>query len=98
VVVAVAGEMDLSNAAEFGGALAAVLDSRPARVIADLADLSFLDSSGIHCLFLAAERAATVGTDFGVRRPTRDVLRVLEITGTDSLLIDGAREGAAQDR
>jgi anti-sigma B factor antagonist len=48
VVVAVAGEMDLSNAAEFGGALAAVLDSRPARVIADLADLSFLDSSGIH--------------------------------------------------
>jgi anti-anti-sigma factor len=88
VVVALDGEMDMSNAPMLSEALRDVLDTRPARVTVDLTDLSYLDSSGIHCLVNAAERASEVGCDLAV-------LRVMELTDVVELLLHQSSESAA---
>jgi anti-sigma B factor antagonist len=91
VEVAIAGEMDLATTGPLGQALGLVLDAKPVTVSLDVAEVSFLDSSGIRCLVGAAERAAEVGSHLVVRNPTPMVLRVLEICGVDHLLLtDGA--------
>ncbi len=46
VAVALVGEVDLSNAAALGRALAEVVEMKPARIAVDLAGVSFLDSTG----------------------------------------------------
>jgi anti-sigma B factor antagonist len=98
VTVAIDGELDLANSASLGAALADVVDARPRRITLDLAHLSFLDSSGVHCLLDAANRAAANGCDLGVRRPTGIVLRVLEICGVDTLLLDGSNKNGWEAR
>jgi anti-sigma B factor antagonist len=90
VVVALEGEMDLANADALGRALTAVLEARPSKVTVDLAKLSFLDSSGVRCLVIALQEASAVGSKLVVRRPRGAALRVLEITGTDALLLEAA--------
>jgi anti-sigma B factor antagonist len=87
VEIALAGEMDLSNAAAVGDALEAIVNARPATVSVDLAELSFLDSTGLHCLLDAAEKAATVGCQLVVRRPGPTVLRIFAICGVDDILL-----------
>ena len=98
VVVALEGEMDLANADALGRALTAVLETRPSKVTVDLENLSFLDSSGIRCLVIASQQASAVRTKLVVRRPGRAVLRVLQLTGTDTLLMDGSDGHTAPGR
>ena len=50
------GELDLASAAEFERALERTLRARPARIVLDLSNLSFLDSCGLRVL-LTAQRA-----------------------------------------
>ncbi len=88
--IRVAGEMDLATVHPLGLALTRAIDARPATVRVDLAEVSFLDSSGVRCLVVAAEQAAVVGGHLVVRNPMPMVLRVLEICGVDELLsVDG---------
>jgi anti-sigma B factor antagonist len=98
VVVALEGEMDMANADALGRALTAVLEARASKVTVDLESLSFLDSSGIRCLVIASQQASAVGSKFVVRRPGRAVLRVLQLTGTDTLLLEGSDGHAAPGR
>jgi anti-anti-sigma factor len=84
--VAITGEMDLATSEPLGRTLKRVLASKPVMMRLDLAEVSFLDSSGIRCLVGVAERAAEVGSHLVVRNPTPMVLRVLEICGVDQLL------------
>jgi anti-anti-sigma factor len=97
IEVAVAGEMDLATSPPLGLALDQVLDTKPVTVRVDLAEVSFLDSSGIRCLVDVAERAAAVGSHLVVRNPTPMVLRVLEICGVRELLsVDGPLDASAR--
>jgi anti-sigma B factor antagonist len=94
VEIALAGEIDLSNAAALGTVLETIVDAGAAAVSVDLAQLSFLDSKGVHCLLDAAGKAAAVGCRFVVRRPTPGVLRIFTICGVDEILLgslDGER-------
>jgi anti-sigma B factor antagonist len=55
-VVHFSGEIDRSNAAELGERLTDAIDERSKGLVADLSELAFIDSTGIHMLFeLAAE-------------------------------------------
>ena len=50
------GEIDRSNAAEFGDRVALAVDDQAGGLVVDLSELAFLDSTGIRMLFeLAAE-------------------------------------------
>ena len=55
VTVALVGEVDFSNEAALGLALAEVVGMKPARVTIDLAGVSFLDASGVRCLLNVAK-------------------------------------------
>ena len=88
VVVCLDGELDLATVGPLGRLLGEIVERRPATVAVDAAGLSFLDSTGIHCLVNAATAAETVGCKLVVRRPTATVVRVLGICGVDELLLD----------
>jgi anti-sigma B factor antagonist len=98
VIVALAGELDLANAEALGEVLREVVAEKPAKVSIDLANLSFLDSTGIRCFVAAAQAAAKVGCELGVRNPSGMVHRVLELCGVDKILMDDSGGDASEDR
>jgi anti-sigma B factor antagonist len=79
VVVALRGELDVSDAASVAASLAAVAASgRP--VILDLAALDFIDSSGLAALVRARRQALEAGCDVLLAAPQQQVLGVLALT------------------
>ncbi len=88
VLVVVEGEVDVSNAGELRDALnAAAADEGPAKPITvDLADVSYIDSTGIGVLVGAKNRATQAGTSFVVTNPQRNVARVLSLLGVNKEL------------
>jgi len=86
--------MDLAGAGPLTQALRQVLETKPVVVRIDLAEVSFLDSSGIRCLVGAVQRAESIGSHLVVRNPTPMVVRVMEICAVDHLLLaDGRTNG-----
>lgn len=77
VTVTVSGELDISNADDLRHQLAAITDASPPRVVFDLGELSFVDSSGIAVLVQVANSASQVE----VARASPVVRRILEVTG-----------------
>ena len=80
-VIAVAGELDISNADALEAAVAAAVAGDPARLTFDLADLRFMDSAGIAVLI----RAADTVNEVHLLAPGPSVRRVIEITGLTQL-------------
>jgi anti-sigma B factor antagonist len=79
-VVALRGELDVADAATVAASLAAVA-LRDRVVIADLAGLKFIDSSGLAALVLVRKQARRAGGDLLLAAPQDQVLRVLSVTG-----------------
>jgi len=88
VVVCLDGDLDLATVEPVGRLVREILERPPATIAFDLARLSFLDSTGIHCLVNAAQHAASVDCKLVVRRPSATIVRVLGICGVDVLLLD----------
>ncbi|MEU4245671.1 STAS domain-containing protein [Actinoplanes sp. NPDC026619] len=84
----VAGEIDMATADDLEAALTqAITAAGTTTVIADLAQLTFCDSSGIAAFDKAYRQATDRGVTFQVRNLQTGVRRVLEITGVlDRLL------------
>ncbi len=82
LVVRVSGEIDISNADALGRELERMIGpDRPALVV-DMAELTFMDSSGIAMLLHAAARADSVA----VRNPSDLIRRVIDATGLTDVL------------
>lgn len=77
-VVALRGELDVTDAASVATALAAVAD-RAAEIIVDLSSLESIDSSGAAALVLAREQARRAGGDLLLAAPQDRVLAVLAV-------------------
>ena len=80
-LVKVAGEVDVSNAAELRSALDAALADGAAAIQVDLADVPYIDSTGIGVLVGTAHRARDKGASLVVANPQRNVARVLDLLG-----------------
>jgi anti-anti-sigma factor len=81
-VVAIIGEVDVSNVASIEVELERVLADNPERIVFDLSELTFIDSSGIATLLRTAER-----TDhLELRNPSAIVRRVIIATGLSDVL------------
>lgn len=89
VRVSLAGEIDMSSVGTLAHTLAALPRAAPSLVV-DLADVTFLDSTGIAALVIAQRRAVAAGQTFTVVNAQGGVRRVLDITGTLSTLTGGA--------
>jgi anti-anti-sigma factor len=76
-VIALRGELDLAGAA----ALEAELDGLNGdALVIDLRDVTFMDSSGLRVLVVAAQRAQDGGRRFALVPGAAQVMRVFEIT------------------
>ena len=81
-VLALAGELDMSNARAVKAAIGSSGAESAGRLIFDLSGLEFIDSAGIAALLDAAERVGSVS----VQAPAPAVWRVIEITGLTEIL------------
>lgn len=81
-VLAMTGELDMSNASSVKAAVSASNAERAGRLVFELSGLRFIDSAGIAALLDAAERIDTVV----VRSASPVVRRVIEITGVTDVL------------
>ena len=78
--VAVAGEMDVATADDFGAVLRRHLADAP--VLLDLRELTFMDSCGVRALDALVRDADSEGWTLAIRSDLhRNVRRVLAITG-----------------
>ena len=81
VVVALAGELDLYNAEEVRVALAAVIDGGAQRVVVDLGEVAFVDSTALGVLVEARSR---LGADrLRLAAPQPETRRTLQVSGLD---------------
>jgi anti-anti-sigma factor len=85
VRVTLAGECDLAVRDELHEVLDAAVQASPL-VIVDLAQLDFLDSSGVHGLVVAHLEAQARGGRVALVNPRGAVAAVLDITGVGNLL------------
>ena len=87
VVVVLPGEIDVTNADEVHEQIIGVLAAGSGPVIADLTSTSFCDSSGVHAIMHAYERAATRDVELRLAVSSGgSVRRVLQLTGADRIV------------
>lgn len=84
-VVRVRGELDLSTAPLLDKQLVRLADEGVQDVTIDLADLDFIDSSGLSALVAGLKRLREQGGDLELRSLKPRMLRMLEITGVTSV-------------
>lgn len=85
VVLAVGGDVDLAAADGLWDGLREALQPG-VRVVADLANVTFLDSTGLRVLVRAEQTSADLdGAEFELAAPSAPVLRVLELSGTEAM-------------
>ncbi len=81
-VIAVAGELDIASAPGLCARLDAARAGRRPRLLVDLTDVDFCDSTGLRALLGAASEVRAHGGRFAiVCPPSGDVARLLEIVG-----------------
>ena len=81
-IVAVAGEVDLATAPELRAALMAV----PGDLTVDMAEVSFMDSTGLSALITAQKHTVGSGHRFTVTNESDLVARTMELTGLYDVL------------
>jgi anti-sigma B factor antagonist len=79
-VLALQGDLDITDAAELSSQLTAVMFGEP-WVIVDLADLAYIDCSSLGALGAARERARLAGGDVLLAGPRGAVARLMLLTG-----------------
>ena len=82
------GELDIATAPELVELLARLRHHNHA-VTVDLAEVTFMDSTGLTTLMDAHLQAQQAGWAFAVRRPSPAVRRVFELAGVNGVLDEG---------
>ena len=81
VTVALHGEVDVLTVDQVRMALGEALAARPRQIVVDLAELSFIDSTGLGALVFGFQRARDAAIQFRLARPSRGVRQVLVLSG-----------------
>jgi len=87
LVVVLAGEVDPSTAGRLRVDLTNALEAdQPANVVLDLAEVTFMDSSGVRVILETLHRQQALGGDVSLRNVAASPLRVLEVSGLTGLI------------
>ena len=81
VVVRLGGELDLYNAEEVRAALADAIARSPERIVIDMADVEFVDSTALGVLIEARSKLGRDG--LALAAPQLDTRRTLQVSGLD---------------
>lgn len=85
LVVEVAGDIDLHRSAEFQQTLLKLLEGNPESIVLDLAQVPYMDSSGIASLVKLLSRGRKSNTGLKLCSLAKQVRSVFEITRLDSV-------------
>lgn len=88
-VIIVHGDVDMAGGPVLEAAILQCEHHSP--VVIDLADVYFIDSSGLRSLLDASRRARARGTEVVLRSVGAEVTRLLEITGTERQFVVESR-------
>ena len=94
VVVALRGDLDITDAADAEAALTALV-ARGQSLIIDMSALDFIDCSSLGALLRVQGLARRAGGDVVLAAPQRQVLRLLALTGKDEVFCVHASVAAA---
>ena len=96
-VVVLRGELDFDEAPTFGRVLEELLSEGERKVVVDLSELTFIDSSGISVLVGAARAAVAEQGTLVVAAPSPHVQRVFDIVNVSTLVdVEPSLESALQ--
>jgi anti-anti-sigma factor len=84
-ILVVAGEIDLANVNVFIERLFELSANGDTKIVLDLTDVEFVDSTVLNALFAAAPRIRSNGGDMAIVIANPTVDRVFEIAGLDVL-------------
>ena len=94
-VVAVRGEIDLFTAPELKQKLTDAIEGGKSRIVVDLTDTSFLDSTALGVLIGAVKRLRTRDGALVIVNVDQNIAKTFEITGLDQIFtILGTRDEA----
>jgi anti-sigma B factor antagonist len=85
-VVAVAGEVDVYTAPTLDDRLTSLVDAGDVRVVVDLTDVEFLDSTGLGVLVKALKRTREKEGSLDLVVASDRILKVFRITGLDTVI------------
>jgi anti-sigma B factor antagonist len=80
------GELDMSATLKLEPEVDRLLDGPVRRLVIELSDLEFIDSTGFSLLVSLTERTQASGAELVLRRPSEPVARALRVTGLDEVL------------
>ena len=84
-VVAVSGEIDLFTAPELKSALSEAIESGHTRIVVDLTDTTFLDSTALGVLIGAVKRLRSRDGRLTIVNVDDNIAKTFEITGLDQI-------------
>lgn len=79
------GELDMASAPQLRGELLGLVERGIRSVTVDLAQLDFIDSTGLSVLVSGLKRLRECGGDLTVRSPSPSARKVSEITGLNQI-------------
>lgn len=82
-VVQIAGRLDFLSAGAARDEFARVVQDGKHRIVVDLGDVPFIDSSGLGSLIGGLKAARQAGGDLRIARPTEQARSVLKLTSLD---------------
>ncbi len=85
LVLAPQGDIDLSRAPSLRSQLVAAIEERPGRVVVDMDQVGYMDSSGVATLIEALTTAQGRAVDFHLANLNEPVLATLQITRLDTV-------------
>jgi anti-sigma B factor antagonist len=80
------GRLDVASTTAFRGQVRQLVDSGVSRLVVDLGDVSFVDSSGLGAILGGLKAARQNGGDLRIARPNEQVRLVLELTSLNLVL------------
>jgi anti-sigma B factor antagonist len=85
-VVVPRGRLNMVSARRLKDLVSELVDGGTTRIVVDMGETTFLDSSGLGALIAGLKSARQAGGDLRLARPTEAVVMVLELTNMDKVL------------
>ncbi len=100
-VVSLKGELDLATAPQLKTALTDLVSDGQQQICLDMAELQFIDSTGLNVIVGAVKEVEAAGGRLVLRSPTPATYKVFQITGLAAVLpvedppVEGSTPGTA---
>lgn len=96
-VITPRGRLDMMAATELRSLVTEAVGSGSPRLVVDLGETQFIDSSGLGALIAGLKTTRQAGGDLRIARPTEQVQMVLELTQMNTVMRPYASVEAALD-